>query len=118
MGFLESIAAGAETEEGQGPAYVTGAEKDDIIAMSVPFTISAVEERPSPFDEGVQQYVLTVQLAGEDRLLTFNKGVGSRDRSLAGLISSDELANGPVGPITLRREATGKGRKVVLFDSV
>ena len=117
MGFLESLKQDAEGGEG-GAQYVTGDEKDEIVVKGIPFTISAVEQRTNPFDADVQQYVFTVEIAGEERLMTFNKGVGSRDRSVEALLDSGELEAGPVGPITLRKEKTGNGRSVTLFATV
>ena len=116
-GFLESLKQDAEGSEG-GAQYVTGDEKDEIVVKSIPFTISAVEERANPFDSEGQQYVFTVELAGEERLMTFNKGVGSRDRSVTALLESGELGAGPVGPITLRKEKTAQGRSVTLFATI
>ncbi len=116
MGFLDEIASDGATE-GSGGDYVAEAETDDIVSKRIPFTISAIATRDNPFGDG-EQYVLTIQLAGEDRLKTFNKGVASRDRSLDALLESGELDAGPVGPVTLKREPTKRGRNVVLFDTV
>ena len=117
-GFLESLKQDAEGGEDGGAQYVTGDEKDEIVVKSLPFTISDVSERTNPFDADTTQYVFTVELAGEERLMTFNKGVGSRDRAVEALLESGELEAGPVGPITLRKEKTGNGRSVTLFATV
>lgn len=116
MGFLDTVKAKREAL-GDGGDYVTEAETDDIIANRVPFTISAVSVRDNPFGDG-EQYVLTISLAGEERLKTFNKGVQSRDETLNELIESGELDAGPVGPVTLVKEPTKRGRAVVLFELV
>jgi hypothetical protein len=123
MGFLDTVIADKENGGGEGGDYVNEAEVDDIIAKRIPFTISDITVRDNPFGGAdsvgkLDQYVLTIQLAGEDRLKTFNKGVASRDRSLDALMASDELKAGPVGPVTLRKEPTKRGRSVVLFDAV
>ena len=115
MGFLEALKADVEGGDEDRLQFVTGDEKDEIVVKAIPFTISAVEERTNPFDADTKQYVFTIELAGEERLMTFNKGVGSRDRAVEALLESGELAAGPVGPVTLRKEKTGSGRSVTLF---
>jgi hypothetical protein len=117
-GFLDQVKADLEFEGGGGD-YVTEDETNDIVAKRIPFTISAVDVRINPFGNGKdEQYVLTISLAGEERLKTFNKGVQSRDNTLNKLMESGELDAGPVGPVTLRKEPTKRGREVVLFDAV
>ncbi len=104
MGFLDDVAA--DLEGGAGGDYVTGAEKQDIAAKSIPFTISAVERGKTRFNDDA--FTLTVNLAGEERLMEYkalsrNGEETSRDRTLIGLMNGDELAAGPVGPVTLKQ---------------
>jgi hypothetical protein len=122
VGFLDEVVKDAESG-GEGGDFVGEDETNDIIAKRIPFTITAIDVRDNPFGGAdsvgkKDQYVLTINLAGEERLKTFNKGVQSRDRSLNNLLESGELDAGPVGPVTLRKEPTKRGRSVVLFDAV
>ena len=108
MGFLDDVAA--DLEGGAGGDYLNGAEKRDIVAKSIPFTISEVERGKTRFNDDA--YTLTVQLAGEDRKLEFKYGTRtgeetSRDRSLQGIIDRGELADGPIGPVTLKLVGDG-----------
>ena len=89
---------------------MNGDEKADIVAKSIPFTISAVERGKTRFNDDA--FTVTVQLAGEERLMEFSAGSRtgeetSRDRTLSNLISGGELANGPVGPVTLAKVGSG-----------
>jgi hypothetical protein len=100
----------ADLEGGAGGDYLNGAEKQDMIRESIPFTISAAERGKTRFNDDA--FTLTVEVAGEERLLEFKAGSQkgeetSRDRSLWKLIESGELANGPVGPVILVKVTPG-----------
>ena len=104
MGFLDDVAA--DLEGGSGD-YITKAEKADIIKRSLPLSIIDLERGRTRFKDDA--FTVTVELAGETRKLEFGYGTSkdateatSRDRSLQKLLDSGELANGPVGPVTLR----------------
>ena len=104
MGFLDDVAADLETT-GEGGDYVNGAEKRDIVAKSIPFTITAIERGKTRFNDDA--FTLGVNLAGEDRKMEFKYGSRtgeptSRDESLQKLLDSGEVDNGHVGPLTLR----------------
>jgi len=100
----------ADLEGGGGGDYLNGAEKQDMIRESIPFTISAAERGKTRYNDDA--FTLTVEVAGEERLLEFKAGSQkgeetSRDRSLQKLIDSGELANGPVGPVILVKVTPG-----------
>ena len=108
MGFLDDVQA--DLEGGGGGDYLNGAEKQDMIRESIPFTISAAERGKTRYNDDA--FTLTVEVAGEERLLEFKAGSQkgeetSRDRSLQKLIDSGELANGPVGPVILVKVTPG-----------
>jgi len=100
----------ADLEGGGGGDYLNGAEKQDMIRESIPFTISAAERGKTRYNDDA--FTLTVEVGGEERLLEFKAGSQkgeetSRDRSLQKLIDSGELANGPVGPVILVKVTPG-----------
>lgn len=115
MGFLDDVQA--DLEGGVGGDYVTGDEKTDLIKKSVPFTISDATRGKTRFNPDA--FTLTIQLAGEDRLMEFKAGSQkgeetSRDRTFQNLIDSGELDNGPVGPVILVKTASGPQAFVVV----
>ncbi len=64
MGFLDDVAADLETSS-EGGDYVNGAEKRDIVAKGIPFTITALERGKTRFNDDA--FTLNIQLAGEAR---------------------------------------------------
>jgi hypothetical protein len=115
MGFLDDVQA--DLEGGAGGDFVAGPEKQDLILKSVPFTISAVERGKTRFNKDA--FTLTLQLAGEERLMEFKAGSQSgeetsRDRTLQNLIDSGELADGPVGPVILVKVTRGDQGFIVI----
>lgn len=108
MGFLEQVAA--DLEGGAGGDYLTGPEKQDMILNSVPFTITSADRGKTRYNDDA--FTLTVEVAGEERLIEFKAGSQkgeetSRDRTLQSLITSGELADGPVGPVVLVKLTPG-----------
>ncbi len=114
MGFLDDVAA--DLEGGGSNDYVNGAEKRDIAAKSVPFTISGVVRGKTRYNDDA--FTLDVQLAGDDRKMEFAASAGepsSRDLTLQKVIDNDETATGPVGPVTLRLVQSKAGNDFYLF---
>lgn len=108
MGFLDDVQA--DLEAAGGGDYVTGPEKQDLIKKAIPFTISAAERGKTRYNDDA--FTLTVDLAGEERLMEFKAGSQkgeetSRDRTFQNLIDGGELANGPVGPVILVKVTPG-----------
>ncbi len=104
MGFLDDVAADLESTS-EGGDYVNGPEKRDIVAKSIPFTITGLVRGKTRYNEDA--FTLNVQLAGEDRKMEFKYGSRtgeptSRDETLQKLLDSGEVDAGPVGPVTLK----------------
>lgn len=115
MGFLDDVQA--DLEGGAGGDYIAGPEKQELILKSVPFTISGVERGKTRFNPDA--FTLTVQVAGEERLLEFKAGSQkgeetSRDRTFQNLIDGGELEAGPVGPVILVKATPGAQGFVVV----
>lgn len=71
---------------GGGSQYVSGEEKEALLASGNAFAITGVKFDPKGGYDNADRYVLDVILAGEERKLSFQAGsVDSRDRMLAAM---------------------------------
>lgn len=87
--------------------YVSGTEKDALLASGESFTITGVKFDPKGGYENADRYVLNVILEGVERKLSFQAGsVDSRDRMLA---SMAEFLSAEAGrTVNARLEASGR----------
>jgi len=81
--------------------------------------VKSVEVRANPFDGEKRQFVLTVDLDGEERGLSYGEGVGSRDALLYALRDyfDNETEPEPV-IVTLEKVKSQSGRPVNIINVV
>jgi hypothetical protein len=77
----------ADNYNDEGGDWIKGPERDEIIASSIPLAITGVRyEAAPPGSKYADQFVCTVQLDGEERLIGFGAtSVPSRARLLSAL---------------------------------
>lgn len=81
MGFFNEY-----VDDSPGSVYVTGDEKEQLIADGTVFDITGVTFDPEGGFDDNDRYVLDITLAGTERKLSFQAGsVDSRDRMLAAM---------------------------------
>ena len=81
MGFFDEY-----VDDSPGSVYVSGDEKETLIAEGTAFTITAITFDPEGGYDDNDRYVLDIELNGAERKLSFQAGsVDSRDRMLASM---------------------------------
>jgi len=94
--------------------YIGKDEKAELITQATNLTAQNVEKRAGRFSDW--EYVLTVELDGEERGLTFPvDSVGSRDRFLAELKNYLETDESPE-PVIVKIEQAGKSHILTVVE--
>lgn len=107
MGFKDEY-----PQDTSGAPYLTGDEKDALLASGDVFTITAVRFDPKGGFDNADRYVLSIILGDEERRLSFQAAsVDSRDRNLANM--ADYLAANAGDTIDAQLEAAGRATLVI-----
>lgn len=104
--------------------FITKDEKAELVDQGTELTVKTVERRVSTFGKNADgsdqfQYVVVVDLDSEERGLSYNEGVASRDSLLAELklYLENETDQEPVN-IVLERVKSQSGRPVNIITVV